>query len=112
MIRFRSVIELGFIFDIFSYYFVFFIIIYLITHIILVLFHNYFASLIIFVLYWVGKIIEKSFVSKFIFLSVVIDFDKRRVEFSFDFIYLVIYFLTLLIILISLYKKTDLKVST
>lgn len=112
MIRFRSVIELCFIFDIFSYYFVFFIIIYLITHIILVLFHNYFASLIIFVLYWVCKIIEKSFISKYIFLSVVIDFDKRIVEFSFDFIYLVIYFLTLLIILISLYKKTDLKVST
>lgn len=94
-------------------YIVYFTFIFLVSYVILLLFHNYFSSILLFIFYWITKIIEEdNFIKKYIFLDIKINIETLEVSFSFEKFYLMIFLVTLVLLCLFIYKKNDLKINS
>lgn len=94
-------------------YIVYFTFIFLVSYVILLLFHNYFSSILLFIFYWITKIIEEdNFIKKYIFLDIKINIETLEVSFSFEKFYLMIFLVTLVLLCLFIYKKKDLKINS
>lgn len=111
-LRFKSISEFSFLFRIYIYYLIYFVTIFLISYFILLIFRNYFSMIIIFLIYWISKIIESEKFNRYFFLSLKINYEKRSVNFSFNKFYLTMYIIILFLFCFKTYVKKDIKINS
>ena len=99
-------------FRIYIYYLIYFVTIFLISYFILLIFRNYFSMIIIFLIYWISKIIESEKFNRYFFLSLKINYEKRSVNFSFNKFYLTMYIIILFLFCFKTYVKKDIKINS
>jgi hypothetical protein len=109
LFHFKEIKEVEFIINIALHYIVFFLYIFFLVYLVLLLFHNYFSSILIFIFYWISKMIEDvNEYKKYIFLNVIIDYKSENVSFSFTNTYLFVFIITLIFLCLFINKKKDL----
>lgn len=112
-IRFNEIKELQFLLEILKNYMLYYILIFMISYVVLLLFYNYFSSIILFIFYWISKMTEEdNFINKYILLNIKIDFKERKIFTSFTQTYFFFYIIILTFLALFIYKKKDLKINS
>lgn len=113
LLRFKEMSDTYKMFKLMIDYIIYFTFIFLVSYVILLLFHNYFSSILLFIFYWITKIIEEvNFIKKYIFLDTKFNIETLELTYSFEKPYLMIYFITLVFLCLFIYKKKDLKINS
>lgn len=113
LVRFKSIFYLKFILKVSFFCLLYSLIFFAISYIFLLLFRNYFSAMIVFIYYWIGKIIEsKSTLIQTIFPKINLDVESQKVIFSVNNYYVICYVFVLFTILRNTYNKVDLKINS
>ena len=111
IIRFKSTVYIKFIFNCFSYYLIYFAVVFFVGYFVMILFKNYYSVILTFLYYWATKIIESNnAVLKIILPNVTVDIEKSGVSFDCSVCYLLIFIVLLCIINMYIYQEKDMKI--
>lgn len=112
-IRFNSVKLLSFIINCYFIYLMYFIMFLFISYLFMLLFKNYFIAVVVFVYYWLCRIIETD--NKFLKIlcpKIEVDLFNSNISFSTNIYYIIIYILILIMFCGKLYEIKDLKINS
>ena len=112
-IRFKSVKLLSFIINSYFIYLIYFTMFLFITYLFMLFFKNYFIAIVIFIYYWLCRIIETE--NKFFNIlcpKIEVDLFNNNISFSTNIYYIIIYILILIMFCGKLYEVKDLKINS
>ena len=112
-IRFKSVKLLSFIINSYFIYLIYFTMFLFITYLFMLFFKNYFIAIVIFIYYWLCRIIETE--NKFFNIlcpKIEVDLFNNNISFSINIYYIIIYILILIMFCGKLYEVKDLKINS
>ena len=112
-IRFKSVKLLSFIINSYFIYLIYFTMFLFITYLFMLFFKNYFIAIVIFIYYWLCRIIETE--NKFFNIlchKIEVDLFNYNISFSINIYYIIIYILILIMFCGKLYEVKDLKINS
>lgn len=111
LIRFKNIMYVHFIFSCFYHYLLYLIFYFLIAFMFLLIFKNYFSAMLVFVYYWLGKVIEtNNNILLAIFPKIYLNIEERNVSFgNMNIIYIILYIVILYVINEKIYEYKDLK---
>jgi len=112
MVRFEESRLIYFIFNTYCSYLLYLLYLFYLSYFILQVFNNYFSTILIFILYWVTKLLSDFDFINYIFVSVSVDYVHFKTSFSTNGIYLIIYLLIIFFLSYKLYLDSDLYIST
>ena len=112
-IRFNSVKLLSFIISSCFVYFIYFSMFLFITYLFMLFFKNYFIAIIVFIYYWLCRIIETdNNFFKLLCPKIEVDLVNSNISFSTNIYYIIIYILILMMFCGKLYEIKDLKINS
>ena len=111
LLRFRSIYHIKLILNCYFNYLIYFVLVFFITYIFVILFKNYFSAMIVFLYYWISKLIEeRNQFLNILFPTIFLDFEVNSSYFETKTIYIIFYILILYFLSIKIYEFKDLKV--
>ena len=111
IIRFKSMVYIQLIYNCFACYFLYFLVLFLVSYFVMILFKNYYSVILTFLYYWATKIIEnKNSLLKIILPKLTVDIENNNVAFECNVWYLLLFVGILYIINMYIYKDKDMKV--
>lgn len=113
IIRFRTVLLCKLIIKVFLYYMIYFLILFFVTFLLMLLFKNYFSVILVFIYYWISKMIDsKSNFLLTIFPKISFKLEEGLISFNTSIYYILAFLFTLLYVNIMLYNYKDLKINS
>lgn len=109
LIRFKDTNFINYFVDAFANYFMYFYFIFALSYVFLVLFKNYFSAMIVFLYYWIGKLVEEG---NYIFVKPKMDFELKTMGFNTESIYVVLLIVILIFICKKIYITKDMKINS
>lgn len=113
LLRFNSLMDLTLMVFMLFYYIIYFILVFLVSYFSMLVFKNYFASIIVFLYYWIGKIIEtKNEFLKVIFPKVNLNLINNEVTFNTNYFFVILFLIVMYFVISKIYEFKDLKVNS
>lgn len=111
IIRFKTIFHCEFMLNCFVIYLLYFVTLFMISFLVMILFKNYYSIILVFLYYWITKIVDnKNVVLKTLLPKIDIDVSKMNVNIGSNIGYLLLFMGILFIINMHIYGKKDMKI--
>lgn len=111
VVRFNSLNYVSYIFECFGYYLLYFILYFLISLLFMFWFKNYFSAMLVFIYYWLCKIVETNDeIILAILPNIYLNIKEQSVSFNVNIVFIIIFLLVLILANKKIYEIKDLKI--
>lgn len=113
LLRFQTIQHVNLLLNLYLNYLIYFSVIFLVAFLFMLIFKNYFSAMIVFLYYWIGKLIEENNeLFNVIFPQISFDFSTNKSTFGTEILYILTLIVVMFFISSKIFEFKDMKVNS